>query len=354
MDKDVLKVLVISEGFLVCEDKEIKISRRGSDILLWNIIRVLIKTKNIKFELYQPGDEDSKIEYQGLTIKTLKSKNFFDYREKLKKISFDSNILHYNNIDLFAIKSKCITTATIHTNSFLEKNSAHKWLKREAPFFDSIVVVNKEYVNKYRNLGGKIKLIRNGIPLETFEFIKKEFVNSKDIQILFPNLNSPKKNRSFALELIKRLNKKQTKYKLILTGEPEHLSIDRKFYDFVGKIDYGKDMAKLYQDCFITIIPSLSESCSLCSLESMACGTVVIANDIIGISNYITNKKDGYLISTSNLERWVSTIERLVNNPKDYNLIANNARNKIEKEYNSEKIANHYYNMWINLVKKQK
>ena len=353
MNRDVIKVAVVSDNFFINEKGNIKISSRGSNILLWNVISILIKTRGIKFEIYQQGSEDFVVEYQGLIIRTLKSKGFFDYKERLKKISFDTDIVHYNNIDLFSIKSKRITTATIHTNSFLEKDLAYKWLNIKAPLFDSIVVVNDEYLNKYDHLESKMKLIKNGIPLEIFEFKEKKFVKSKDIKILFPNLNSPKKNRGFALELIQKLNKGKNRYKLILTGESEDLCIDKGLYDFVGRVDYGKSMAKLYRDCFVTIIPSISESCSLCSLESMACGTVVIANDIPGISSYITNKKGGYLISTNKIEEWISIIERLANTPKEYSLIANNARNTVEKEYNSERMANDYYGMWVNLIERK-
>ena len=353
MNKDVLKIAVVSEDFFLSEKGGIKISPRGSNILLWNVIRILIKSKGIKFDIYQSGIKDFVVEYKGLRIHTLKSKDFFEYKERLKKTSFGVDVLHYNNIDLFNIKSKCITTATIHQNDFLERDSAYKWLNRKAPLFNSIVVVNDEYFKRYDHLGSKMKLIKNGIPLEIFGFKEKEFVKSKEIRILFPNLNSPKKNRDFALELITKLNKGQTKYKLILTGESEELAIDKGLYDFVGRVEYGRDMTTLYQDFFINIVPSISESCSLCSLESMACGTVVIANDIPGISNYITNKKEGYLVSTSNIDEWVSMIERLADSPKEYSVIANRARNTVEKEYNSERMAHDYYNLWVNLIKEK-
>jgi glycosyltransferase involved in cell wall biosynthesis len=352
MSKDIITIAIVAERFFLLDNGNIKISQRGSNILLWNILRVLTKTKSVRFKIYQLGSKDSEIEYEGLIIKTLKAKDFFDYKERLKSIPFDTDVLHYNNIDLFSIKSNCITTATIHTNAFLEKNSAKKWLNKNASLFDSIVVVNNEYLKKYNHLSSKIKLIKNGIPLEIFKFTKKVFINNKDIKILFPNLNSLKKNRGFALKLIKKLNQKENKYKLILTGDSENFGINKRQYDFVGKVDYGTNMAKLYQDCFITIIPSISESCSLCSLESMACGTVVIANNIPGISSYITNKKDGYLVPTKDVTQWTSIITRLANAPKEYHQIANNAINTVEKEYNSERMAYDYFNMWTNLIKK--
>jgi len=82
----------------------------------------------------------------------------------------------------------------------------------------------------------------------------------------------------------------------------------------------------------------------------MACGTVVIANDIEGVSSYIIDNISGFLVSTGNIQDWVLTIKRLVNNPKEYYEIARNARNIMEKEYNSERMATDYYKMWINLI----
>ena len=37
-------------------------------------------------------------------------------------------------------------TATIHTNAFLEKESARNWLKKYISDFDKIIVVNEAYL----------------------------------------------------------------------------------------------------------------------------------------------------------------------------------------------------------------
>jgi len=255
MSERIKKISIISDTFILFDEIAPSLHPRGSNILLWNVIKSLLDNYQIDFEIYQFGKKDSEKEFNNIKIVTLQSDSFDQYKEKLGALSFDSDILHYNNIDLVSSEKNIITTATIHTNAFLEKESAKERLLECSSFFNKIVVVNDGYVDRYNELGNKIRLIKNGVPLDTFRFSNKKQIYESHISILFPNLNSPKKNRDFAVELIKELNKGEKRYNLILTGESEILDLDNDMYEFVGQVNYGSDMQKLYHSCDITIVP---------------------------------------------------------------------------------------------------
>jgi glycosyltransferase involved in cell wall biosynthesis len=210
-----------------------------------------------------------------------------------------------------------------------------------------VVVVNRAY----KELFPSTTLIKNGIPKEVFNYCSYKQLE-KPLKIFFPNIDSPKKNRAFAIDLIEKLDEKHKGiFKLILVGEKENLNIDNKLYEFVGLKKWGQEMSALYRNSFITIIPSISESCSLCTLESMSSGTVVIANDIPGIRDYVLNNKTGFLISVNDFRKWVKKIETLLRDQILYDRIQKSAKDSIHENFNVERMAEEYYLMWLKLFK---
>ncbi len=340
-------ISIVAQDFVYERNNYLSISPRGSNILLFSLIVNLKKKYGIHFEIYQPGRKNRKMEFEGISINVIESSDFSDFKNQFNKLNFNSSIIHYNNIDLFSGGFPNVyITATIHTNAFLEKVEAKKWLKKSLKKFNDVVVVNTQYVKEFQD----VRLIKNGISQDIFKYDSKTKKVTPPINILFPNLNTPKKNRDFAVDLVRKLNQRgRYDFKLILTGEQERLPLKDEEYEFVGEKKWGKEMNMLYRDSFITIIPSKSESCSLCALESMSSGTVVIANDIYGISDYIENDINGYLININNLNSWIDRIFTLVENEKEYSRIQANARNSIIKEYNLERMSNEYYSMWLKL-----
>lgn len=344
-------ISIITDTFISIQGNTFVLSPRGSNILLFSVMKEILKNSEIHFVVYQLGTKDLEIEIDGILVKIVKSKDFEDFKNKLKSIQFNTDIVHYNNIDLFngEIPNSYIT-ATIHTNAFLEKEEAKEWLKENIKLIDEVVVVNTEYLKEFKS----VRLIKNGISKDIFKYDSQKRDISSQIDILFPNLNTLKKNREFAVNLIRELNRKNKyKFRLVLTGEEEKLPLKDEEYKFVGEKSWGEEMNMLYKNAFITIIPSLSESCSLCALESMSCGTPVIANDIYGISDYIQNNDTGYLIDVKNIDEWISKIFSLIEDSKEYARIQQNARNTVIKEYNLERMSNEYYSMWLKLFEKK-
>lgn len=340
-------ITVLTDEFVFLSGKKHFLSPRGSNILLFDLIRTIKKKWGVDFEIYQLGIRDYQIDYMGISVNILNSKSFNDYKARLKQMSFKTDIIHYNNIDIFHERPMGIpVTATIHTNAFIENFKARKWLKKTANMIDGLVVVNTEYVKHFQS----VRLIKNAISRDIFKYDSSRKRSLSHIDILFPNLNTPKKNRDFAIRLIKKLNgSSKYQFRLILTGEKERLPLKKEEYKFVGRKIRRRDMNMLYRKCFITIIPSFSESCSLCALESMSSGTPVIANSIYGISDYIQNNQNGYLVSVDNIEAWIDKVLTLVEDASEYSRIQGNGRNSVIKEYNIGRMSKEYYLMWLSI-----
>jgi len=344
-----IAISVICDFFLEIKAKKYSLYKRGSVIQIYLILKKLVDDKKINVEVYQMGKENKEVDFNGIKVNIIESKNWDDYKQKLNYQCFKGDIIHYNNIDLYleSIKGKIIT-ATIHTNAFLEKSEAMKWLDEVNNKLSRLIVVNSAYYNKMTKKYKNVKLIKNGICLNKFKYLTIKMIDNT-INILFPNLDLPKKNRAFAIELIKKLNEvSHYNYKLLLVGNKDTNFNENESIEFIGETEPGKEMNASYHNAYITIIPSISESCSLCALESMASGTVVIANNTIGIKDYVSNGKTGYLVNIGDMKKWIDTIELLVEDENHYRLIQKEGRKNIENYFNIERVAQEYYNLWLN------
>lgn len=59
----------------------------------------------------------------------------------------------------------------------------------------------------------------------------------------------------------------------------------------------------------VTLVPSRAESFGLVALESTACGTIVVASDVGGLSTLIDDGVNGYLVEERNPARWADVVE---------------------------------------------
>ncbi|WP_407380768.1 glycosyltransferase, partial [Helicobacter sp.] len=106
--------------------------------------------------------------------------------------------------------------------------------------------------------------------------------------------------------------------------------------------DYALSFA--FNACDVFVAPSLAENLSNVIMESLACGTPVVAFDIGGNSDMITHKHNGYLAtSPSDLAQGIKWI--LAQDATAYATLAHNARESAFR-FESTKVANTYIDMY--------
>jgi glycosyltransferase involved in cell wall biosynthesis len=108
----------------------------------------------------------------------------------------------------------------------------------------------------------------------------------------------------------------------------------------LGKIDSLEKMKMIYSVGDLTLTPSLSESFSMVSLESIACGTPVVAFENTGTSSVVRHKITGYLAQKSNIEDLITGI----------NWVCQNKFNSLHLEalnFEESKIVNMFKNLYI-------
>lgn len=96
-------------------------------------------------------------------------------------------------------------------------------------------------------------------------------------------------------------------------------------------------------------LPSLQENLSNAIMESLACGTPVVAFDIGGNGDMIEHQKTGYLAKPFESEDLARGIEWVLN-AHNYQELCVNAREKVMKEFDSKVVAKKYIELYEKVI----
>jgi len=144
---------------------------------------------------------------------------------------------------------------------------------------------------------------------------------------------------------------KNRKYELVVFGS----SVPKDYVDFgfqthyMGNLSDDVSLMTLYNAADLMIVPSLQENLSNVIMESLSCGTPVVAFDIGGNSDMIEHKRNGYLAKAYDEIDLAKGIDFILNN-SDVNEIRFNARNKVISEFSEEIVVNKYIKLYENIL----
>ena len=82
-------------------------------------------------------------------------------------------------------------------------------------------------------------------------------------------------------------------------------------FDFVGRVDQA-ELPFYYNAADVCVVPSFYESFGLAALESMACGTPVVASRVGGLSTVVQHGRTGYLKSWRCPEAFANSLEMIL------------------------------------------
>ena len=97
------------------------------------------------------------------------------------------------------------------------------------------------------------------------------------------------------------------------------------------------NLAPYYQTMDVYVLPSLSETTSLTTMEAMASGVPVITTPVGLVKEYVVDGENGFLFSKKNPYELFTKIEYLKNNPVARTKLGKNARKIIVNNYSWEK-----------------
>ena len=179
---------------------------------------------------------------------------------------------------------------------------------------------NSSFYNKKKS---SCRVIPNFIDLSIWKPLDKKIarkelnINTSKKLLIFGSSNANTSFNKGFYNLKKLLNElSHEKYALIIFGNDNEENIfEDKFesYNF-GRINSTSKMRIIYSAGDITVVPSLSESFSLVSLESIACDTPVLAFNSSGIPDIVKHKQNGFLSKRFNIDSLKEGVHWLTKN----------------------------------------
>jgi glycosyltransferase involved in cell wall biosynthesis len=156
-------------------------------------------------------------------------------------------------------------------------------------------------------------IIRNPVNISSLELIP--FPSGKDIIKLacVGNLVTSHKGQDLLFEALAKWDKKNWFLNIYGTGADLHylknLSEHFQLKDRIKFWGHTTDIRKVWEQNEVLVMPSIMEGMPLAVVEAMICGRVCIASDVGGISEWVTEEKNGFLISAPTVPLILKALE---------------------------------------------
>ncbi len=181
---------------------------------------------------------------------------------------------------------------------------------------ERVIVTCREHISLLSRLhdipAERFRYIPNGVDVAAFAPQAKE----NEPRGLFVGEWSWRKGVHYLLEALQIASNElpDLRLSIVSSGCPDNLKpLDRKIADSVKVYRYltKSQLIDLYRTASFLILPSLAEASPLAVLESMSCGTPVIAFPTDGIKQVISSNSNGILVPMRDIEGLGRSIIRL-------------------------------------------
>ena len=180
--------------------------------------------------------------------------------------------------------------------------------------------------------------------------------NKKLILFAAANVSDKRKGIRYFIEAIQLLSTKHTEsinnYELIVFGKSSKETLQEISLPVhsLGYLDNVQQIAEIYALSDLFILPSLEDNLPNTVMESLACGTPVVAFNTGGIPEMIDHKSNGYLADYKSSEDLANGILHILN-ADNYSSFRENARKKVEDNFSEQKVAKRYSDLYKTLNK---
>jgi len=114
----------------------------------------------------------------------------------------------------------------------------------------------------------------------------------------------------------------------------------------IGRVKEDRTIADYYNSADVFLAPSLEDNLPNTVLESLSCGTPVVAFNIGGIPEMVDHLKNGYLAQEKSVFDFSNGIHWLFQNKDRLFEMRQNARKKVIEEFNPDLIANSHISLY--------
>lgn len=150
-------------------------------------------------------------------------------------------------------------------------------------------------------------------------------------------------------EAMDKIQKQNVEYVIFGSSEPKEKDNSEFKKHYLGYLNDEISLISLYNAVDVMVSPSLQENLSNVIMESLSCGTPVVAFDVGGNSDMVVHKENGYLVKpfdTTDLKdgiEWILYTDQYAN-------VCKNARDKVVSEFDYQVVAKKYIELYRDIL----
>lgn len=169
------------------------------------------------------------------------------------------------------------------------------------------------------------------------------------------NLNDPRKGINFLIDALQKIQtaSKELSYQieLVLVGNEKASPIRIQGFTIhrLGSIQSESAMSEIYSasDCYV--LPSLEDNLPNTIIESLSCGTPVVAFSSGGIPEMIQHKRTGYLAQPQSSDELMNGIIWMMD-PNNREVCSENAVRFVNENYSEKIVAEKYFALYKDVL----
>jgi len=249
-------------------------------------------------------------------------------------------VCYYNHV----IEWELIKSSKLFPPSFLLEPIVKRLARYYFNMFDLLIAPSNDVENKIRKIGVKTesKIIRLGV--DAVKFRKDKGKNQKTrikngITIGYVGRIANEKNIDLLKTVFEELSKEHSGLLLLLVGDGTE-EMKRQIYgENIMVTGFVNNVENYLNKIDIFVLPSLTETTSLATLEAMSCELPVVASNVGSMKEYIEDGKNGMLFDSGNVEELKKKIKMLIEDKKLRERIGRNARKTVIKMNSWDNVA---------------
>jgi glycosyltransferase involved in cell wall biosynthesis len=228
-----------------------------------------------------------------------------------------------------------------------------------------------EIVSRWKVDPSRVVSISNGVDLETFDRMRRR---ARWVQRMSGRSVLPPKQRRHGFEryclfvgqltsrkapdLVLRALVKCEDVCCVFVGDgPMRLRLERLAEDlgvservaFLGQID-SSELADIYADADLLVLPSVSEASPLVVAEAMAWGTPVLATRISGVPSLVKDWETGFLVTPADVGELAIAMRFLMRDEALRSEMAERASERVRKDLGWSSVAETHVGEYLTLI----
>jgi glycosyltransferase involved in cell wall biosynthesis len=210
----------------------------------------------------------------------------------------------------------------------------------------------------------RVEVIPNGIDTERYKPGNKEAARAvynlpQDKYLIlfsaFSATSDKRKGNQFLVQALAQMSLAGwgSKAELVIIGasRPENPPDMGMTVHYMGHMHDEISQVLLYSAADVVVAPSMQENLSNTVMESLACGTPVVAFDIGGMPDMIDHQTNGYLATPFESNDLAAGMMWVLENEGRREMLSQRARQTVEERYTLKTVANRYLVLYQSILK---